>query len=124
MSWIMLDDNFPDHPKVAGLSNEAYRLFVDGLCHCGRYRTDGWIQNSAISRLAAKFRRAQAVVDELVTADLWHRDEHDGYIVHEYLVYQLSAKEIDERRQKRAAAGRRGGLRSSEVRRLSKAVGE
>lgn len=40
MSWFHLDDNFPDHRKVAGLSDAAFRLHVAGLAYCSRGLTD------------------------------------------------------------------------------------
>jgi hypothetical protein len=112
MTWVRLDDNFPDHPKIERLSNEAYRLFVDALCHCGRYRTDGRIQGTAVARLTAgKMRRPQKIVAELVDAGLWIADLEDGYVVSGYLKYQPSAAEIAERSAKRAEAGRIGASR-------------
>ncbi len=98
MTWVKLDDQFSDHPKVKALSDPAYRAFVDGLCFCSRYLTDGRIPAANI-RAIAKTR----AVSELVSAGMWERNG-DGVLVHDYLDFQPSAKRI---RAKRASDSRR-----------------
>jgi hypothetical protein len=41
MSWVRLDDSFPEHPKVIALTDAAFRAHVRGLCYAGRFLTDG-----------------------------------------------------------------------------------
>ncbi|MBQ1164246.1 hypothetical protein KBZ21_40320, partial [Streptomyces sp. A73] len=41
----------------------------------------------------------------------------DTYVIHDYTEHQRSASEVADLREKRAAAGRRGGKRSGESRR-------
>ena len=48
MSWVRLDDNFPNHPKVVGLSDQAFRLYISGLCYASHYLTDGLIIEPAV----------------------------------------------------------------------------
>ncbi len=43
MSWIKLDDALPSNRKIKDLSDRAFRLYVYGLCYCGRDLTDGII---------------------------------------------------------------------------------
>lgn len=53
MAWIRLDDNFPEHPKIIGLSDSAFRLFISMLCYSNRYLTDGLIPLEIVKRLGA-----------------------------------------------------------------------
>lgn len=99
MVWVRLDDRFPEHPKVASLSNEAFRAHVEALCYCGRNGTDGLIPKGIANRLGS--------ADELRAAGLWE-DDPAGYRVHGFLDYNPTAEEAAERREKRSAAGRRG----------------
>jgi hypothetical protein len=55
MTWVRLDDQFPDHPKVVNLSDRAFRLHVWGICYSARFLTDGLIQRDAIPE---KYRTA------------------------------------------------------------------
>ena len=50
MAWIKIDDSFPDHPKVIGLSDKAFRIHIEGLCYSGRFLTDGLIPMGVAAR--------------------------------------------------------------------------
>ena len=43
MPWVKLDDGFTDHPKIASLSDSAFRTFVTALCYCNKNLTDGFV---------------------------------------------------------------------------------
>lgn len=71
MSYLNLDDNFADHPRVISLTDGAFRLHVSGLCYCVAHET-GWVVVGPIaSRLTPKFR--SRYLAELVRSDLWRR---------------------------------------------------
>ena len=94
MSWIRIDDHTYDHPKHLRAGPEASWLWVVGLCYCSRYLTDGFLDDTVVSRLAAgPGGRAQRLVD----AGLWDRVE-GGYQVHDYHDYQPSSDQVKRRR--------------------------
>ena len=103
--WVRLDGDFPDHPKVVGLSDRAFRAFITGLCYCGRYLTDGDIPAPVAQSLARR-----PVMAELIGAGLWHQNG-SGVVVHDYGEYQPTRAEVEELRRKRSDAGRLGGQR-------------
>lgn len=92
MTWIKLEDTFPDHPRVAGLTDAAKVAFIEGLCYCSRHLTDGMIPRS----VAGRFWR-RSVVDELVASGLW-ADEAGDVVVTEYLVHQRSREQVENER--------------------------
>ena len=116
MTWVRLDDHFADHPKILGLSDSAYRAYVDGLCYCARYLTDGAIPLAAVKVVA---RGRARVILELEANGLWDQNGK-GVNVHDYLEFQPSRSEVEANREARASAGRKGGLRSGEARRKQK----
>ena len=65
MTWLRIDDCMPDHPKVDGLSDRAFRAHVTGLCYCARHLTDGNVPQTVADRIAR-----QPVLDELKRANL------------------------------------------------------
>lgn len=67
MSWVRLDDAFPDHPKVAALSDGAFRLWLGLLAYSSRYRTGGLVTASEIHRVA---RSRYAYRTEALRAEL------------------------------------------------------
>lgn len=103
MPWVRLDDAMPDHPKVAPLSNGAFRLFIEGLCYANRFLTDGRVHTSAIPGQRRRY------VTELLDSGLWSKDD-DGYLVHDYLRYQPARASATLAQQRRSDAARKAAL--------------
>jgi hypothetical protein len=82
--WVKLDDNFPDHPKVDGLSEGAFRLYIASLCHAQKYLTDGVVPFDRPARLMPRFK--PKYIDELLAADLWERNG-SSYLIHDFTVW-------------------------------------
>jgi len=79
------------HPKVVGLSDKAFRLWVWGLSYSQQHLTDGLLVQAAIpSRLA----RAK---DDLIRVQLW--DRHiAGFLIHDYLDWNDSRDTVLKKR--------------------------
>lgn len=103
MTWARLDDGFWRNEKVIACSDAALGLHVRAISYCADQRTDGAISRAAITVLRAKAARIQ----DLVEAGLWDQSE-DGYAVHDFLKYNLSAADADSKRQSKAIAGAKG----------------
>lgn len=102
MSWVRLDDTFPEHPKIVALSMDARWEFLVGLCYASRYLTDGFIPASVVAR-------DRKAVDELVRVGLWApTGDGDGYRIHDYLDFQRSRADVEEQRKRQSEGGRRG----------------
>jgi hypothetical protein len=100
-SWLRLEASFIDHPKVAPLSNQAFRIHIRGLCYCAQHLTDGFIP-----RIVAG--RNERWIQELLDAGLWEEmGQGLGYEIHDYLEYNPSRDELEAQRKKRSVAGRR-----------------
>lgn len=108
MSWVRLDDRFFSHRKVLSVSLPARWLYVAGLCVAAQHNTDGMLDSAALQLLAVAAVGSNAVTlyEELVKVGLWDRAKPglDGYVIHDYLEYQLSANEL---REQRAATAKR-----------------
>jgi hypothetical protein len=93
MSWVRLDDNFPNHPKIVGLSDQAFRLYISGLCYASHYLTDGLIIEPAMRRLDGADG-----VNELVEAGLWLKVQK-GWQIASYGEYQTPKSEVEKAKQ-------------------------
>lgn len=91
--WIRLNDQMPDHPRVVGLTDAAFRTYVESLCKSGGYLTDGHVARAWIRRRAA--------ANELARAGLFVPTD-DGWLIRDYLDYQDSADTVREARKRRA----------------------
>jgi hypothetical protein len=95
MGWVRLDDNFADHPKVIGLSDTAFRLFITGLCYSNRQLTDGLLSYQIVSNWVGD--NPMKPSDELEAQGLWERDDV-GFYIRSYTEYQPTKDKVNEKR--------------------------
>lgn len=105
-----MDVLMPEHPKIAGLSDKAFRVFIELLCYCGRQRTDGIIDARTWRRHGTPRARAELVSASLVDVLMGDADAN-GVVIHDYTDHNRSRAEIEELSARRAEAGRKGGSR-------------
>ncbi|WP_143822620.1 hypothetical protein [Mycetocola reblochoni] len=105
--FIRLDIDYPDHPKIVGLSDRAFRAHVEMMAYARKYATDGVIPNRVANRLGYES------VSELLQNDPEAPsliDNGDGtYLLHGYADMNETRADIEERKARNHANGRRGG---------------
>lgn len=106
MTWVKLDDQFPDHPKIEEVGGDAAWLYVCGLCYCARYLTDGKIPKGRVPRLSDR-KNPEKLARALVTAGMWF-DGVDAYYVHDYLEFNPSREHVERERARDRAKKARG----------------
>src|SRR5664280_669940 len=102
MTWIKLEDQAPSHPKVFGLSADAFRLWIEAICYCGKYLTDGVVDPTFLPHFKAR------AVRELLKGRLFDKTKR-GIEVHDFLDYQSAAAHVADVKEKRKVAGAAGG---------------
>ena len=124
--WARLTVDFADSPKVAGLSDAAFRTLVEMILWSRKMMTDGVIPASvARRRWGAKTQTethsvtesgAHHVTDPVTELCTNHptspslvRMSDGGYMIHDFLDHQESAEEVNARLARNTANGRRGG---------------
>lgn len=108
MTWVRFEDNFFNNPKVAPLSNAAFRLYIQSIAYSNQFLTDGKLAENNLRSFSVNCRARKKHVNELLSAGLWQK-EGDVWSINDYLEYQPSANEVREISEKRAKAGRAGG---------------
>ena len=103
--YIRIDVLLPEHPKIEGLSDKAFRALVELWCYCGRQRTDGVVTGKQWKAVPARVRA------ELVSAGLAQPlDIGDGCVMHDFTGpdgHQRSRNEIEEGAVARAEKARK-----------------
>jgi len=125
MTWFKTDDGFWRHRKVRRLGRAKVSVPAQVAC-AGLWQlagswaaddtSDGFVPREQVEQWDPKLQLAARLVD----VDLWHETEVDGepgYRFHDWADYNPTADEVADKRAKRAAAGRRGGVKSGETRR-------
>lgn len=107
MPWGRVDDHHYRHEKVADLDDELRKgciaLFWLAISWCNDRLTDGRVPRGTVRILGGD----EAEAEELVRVGLWERDGR-GYLVHDFLDFNKSKRQVEEERVQRALAGRAG----------------
>ena len=113
MTWVRLESDSASHPKVASLSDSAFRMWVNTISWCSQHGTDGVIRKTVPLSSISPVRHPRKAIEEMIEHDLL-LDEETHWRVHDYLDYQLPAsyhqdrKEVDRERKRVARATRNG----------------
>lgn len=100
MTWVRLDDSFPEHPKIARLGDTALAMFVVGLAYCNRNLTDGFIPNQVgLGQLRYCDGNPVPAIRELEKVGCWDKVP-GGWQVHDYFDYQPSRESVLKDREK------------------------
>lgn len=114
MPWFNVDDGFDNHPKVRKAGNAAAGLFCRLGSYSAKHLTEGHVDASVVRDYGTP-----ATVRKLVAVGMLHMIGHgclkceqpvdDGYVMHDYLDYNRSRKQIEAAREhgrKRQQKGR------------------
>lgn len=105
--YIKVHNGLPDHPKVVGLSDKAFRAIVTYWCYCDRHYTDGSVPG------VIALREGRKAIAELEKTGLIESRGSDWFC-HDYLEHQRSAAEVKAMKEKRRSAGSLGGKARAE----------
>jgi DnaD/phage-associated family protein len=111
MSWIKLDDQWLDHPKIVAAGRDARDMWLASITYCAKHLTDGFFHPNLLPALAVMagvdVANCQNFARVLLDVGLWDRTEA-GYCVHDYLDYNPSKEQADATKLARSEAGKRG----------------
>lgn len=97
MTWTKTPDDYPD--RLLGLSDAAYRLHHAATTYANRLTLDGLIPKARLHLIPVPARtRRPAVIRELDAAGLWG-EAGDAWELLDFLEHQMSAAEVEARRE-------------------------
>jgi hypothetical protein len=134
MPRINIDLDFLTHRKTISTSPLAQLLFIRSLIYAATHLTDGFIPQAATSLLSfdltqytkeeedpiapcgqRKSVSVSTLISELLQAKRW-KVFKGGYLIHDYLDYQLSRQQVSELMEKKRQSGQAGGRASAQAR--------
>ena len=102
---------FADNPKIIGLSDKAFRAYVEAIVYARQHLTDGFLDRRVVEK-----KWGTEVADELAGNDevnpSWIAVE-GGWLIHDFCAHQTTREEIHGMKESR----RRAGIVSGEKRR-------
>jgi hypothetical protein len=118
VTWYRLDDKSAFHRKVLKAGNEAWGAHCRAGAVSSAEETDGRITLETCLAIAPL-----RVWTKLIGAGLVDRIEGSTDLqLHDFLDWNPSAEEVRSKREARAAAGHRGGIRSGQRRSKAEAI--
>lgn len=121
--------DFPDHSKIASLSDAAFRTWMEMIFWSRNHLTDGFIPRRMITDADPSEANASRVLWlASVCFELLHNDDEkpsliqceNGYQIHDFAEHQTTKAEIEARRDVRKRAGQLGGIASGRSKREAK----
>lgn len=97
MPWVRIDEHAMSHPKIAGLTDGSFRLWVQALAHCQNFLTDGLVKPVALRGMSAYSPKRRS---ELVAAGLWDESADGAITVHDYLQWNDSRAHVTTVRER------------------------
>ena len=123
--WVKIDDGFATHPKILTAGIIALGIQIRAICYASQNQTDGVLPHSCIPLLLTGldhlsietggnaqvgFGVDAGDIDwpaHMVAHALW--DQHDkGYVIHDFLEWNVSKSERDSWRTKLSRSGKKG----------------
>lgn len=124
MPWARLSVTFADNPKVAGLSDGAFRTLVEMILWARQELTDGVIPASIVHRRWNAECIAEIEHNHRERPSLTRNEEGD-YLIRDFLEHQESHEQVTKRKaQKTAAARQRWAKRKASENASAKQDGE
>lgn len=106
MTWVKLDDGFPEHSKILAAGPYGLAVHVRALCWAARNLSDGFLPAAAVKTFTVDFgeirgrhRARKETVESLVSLGIWEQ-EAGGYRIHDYLDFNPSKSEVLAGREK------------------------
>ena len=79
MTWVKIDEDTFEDPKIEAVGHVAFVFWMASLCYCNKHMTDGRITRVGINKIAAAAKVADPwpVVDELMRLEMLCREDDD-----------------------------------------------
>lgn len=103
--------NFPNHPKIAILSDAAFRCLVEATLWSREQERDGWLaRRYAVARWGLEALQELCQNDAEKPSLVEGLDGFDGWYIHDYDEHQETKADVEARRERNRINGQKGGL--------------
>lgn len=103
--WVKVSTDIGRHPKMANLSDAAFRAYIEALAHAKELNRDGFVPKRDARRWMPEF-------DELLTNDPERPSViavDGGYLIHDFTAHQETAEAVKRRQEASRENGAKGG---------------
>jgi hypothetical protein len=101
--YAKIEHNLYENPKIVGLSDKAFRAYIESILYSGKHLTDGFLDERIVARLWADG------IEELTSNDpvnpSWVKVD-GGYQIYGFCERQTTKAEVDAMREQKSRAGK------------------
>jgi len=102
--WAKIALNLADNPKVIGLSDAAFRAFIEAILYSRQHLTDGFLDRRVVAKRWGLDVAAELTSNDPVNSS-WVEVE-GGFEIHHFCEYQTTSDDISEMKEKKSRAGK------------------
>ena len=101
--YAKIEHNLYENPKIVGLSDKAFRAYIESILYSGKHLTDGFLDERIVARMWPDG------IDELTSNDpvnpSWVKVD-GGYQIYGFCERQTTKAEVDAMREQKSRAGK------------------
>jgi hypothetical protein len=105
--WVRIAQSMPNHPKIAPLSDKAFRALMEMICYSAQYELDGMVPVNLARRMWAEEALEELTSNDPAAPSL--TVDGDMYLIHGYTDMQETRADNEARREASRVNGRKGG---------------
>ncbi len=100
MVWARFDDGYLNNLKVQSAGALAEHLDMRAIIYCAQNSTDGLVTPLALQIIGVGLPGVQKRVLALIAAGRWVPNEGGGWLIHDFLDFNPSKAQLDDKRTK------------------------
>jgi len=102
--YAKIEHNLYENPKIVGLSDAAFRAYVESILYSGKHLTDGFLDERIVSRMWGADVAAELSANDPVNPS-WTRVD-GGWKIYGFCERQTTKADVDAMKEQKSRAGK------------------
>ena len=103
-TYAVIEHGLYENPKLVGLSDKAFRAYIESILYAGKHLTDGFLDERIVARMWGLDTAEELSSNDPVNPS-WVRVD-GGWQIHGFCERQNTKADVDAMRERKRAAGR------------------
>lgn len=103
-TYAKIEHNLYENPKLVGLSDKAFRAYIESILYSGKHLTDGFLDERIVSRMWGLDAAEELSANDPINPS-WVRVE-GGWQIYGFCERQTTKAEVDAMREQKSRAGK------------------
>lgn len=103
-TYAVIEHNLYESPKLVGVSDKAFRAYIEAILYSGKHLTDGFLDERIVSRMWG-LEAAEELATNDPTNPSWSRVD-GGWKIYGFCERQNTKADVDAMRERKSVAGK------------------